>query len=88
MVTDRGKRAGFHEFHEGEEVNTLNHECVSPNGSEPVSVPLHKVSVANLPDLVKPATYGEATNICIRKALRDERGERAQTDVQRNLGVP
>ncbi len=65
-----------------------DHECVSPNESESVSASLRKVSVVILPDWVKPATYGEETNKCIRKALRGDREERAQKDAQRNLGDP
>jgi len=65
-----------------------DHERVSPNESESVSASLHKMSAAILPDWVKPATCGEEMSVCIRKALRGEREERARTDVQRNLGDP
>jgi len=66
----------------------LDHERVSPNESESVSASLHNMSVAILPEWVKPATCGEVMSVCIRKALRGDREERSRTDVQRNLGDP
>ncbi len=76
---DRSWEAGrsFMSFMKAKRLIPLDHECVSPNESESVSAPLHKVSVANLPELVKPATCGEETNKCIRKAFRGDREERA-----------
>ena len=40
------------------------------------------------PDELKPATGGEATGMCNRRACRGERGQRAGTERPRNLGDP
>ena len=40
------------------------------------------------PDEMKPATDGEATGMCSRRACRGERGQRAGTERPRNLGDP
>lgn len=61
---------------------------MSPNESEPDSASLHQVSVVKLPETMKPVTCGEEMSICSHRALRGDRGERAQKDVQRNLGDP
>jgi hypothetical protein len=63
-------------------------KAVSPNESEPDSASLHQVSVVKLPETMKPVTCGEEMSICSHRALRGDRGERAQKDVQRNLGDP
>lgn len=75
-------------FFENEGGNTPDHECVSPNESEPDSASLHQMSVVKLPEMMKPVTCGEEMSICSHRALRGDRGERAQKDVQRNLGDP
>jgi transposase InsO family protein len=63
-------------------------EPASRSASEPVSTSLHKVKVASLPDVLKPATGGEVTGVSNRRAFRGERGQRAGTERPRNLGDP
>lgn len=82
------QEAGRFSFTESKGGNTSDHECVSPNESEPVSASLHQMSAAKLPETMKPVTCGEEMSICSHRALRGDRGERAQKDVQRNLGDP
>ena len=57
-----------------------DNEVASPNASEPVSASLHNWRSAILPELVKPAIGGEATNGSIRQAARGDWGERATTE--------
>jgi len=66
----------------------LDGEPASRSGSEPGSASVHKLSVASLPDEMKPAIGGEATSVSPRRTLRGERGQRAGTDRSRNLGDP
>lgn len=64
-------------------------EVVSPNASEPDTASLHhNWRSANLPNMVKPAIGGEATDASIRRAARGDWGERATTEHTRNPGEP
>jgi hypothetical protein len=53
------QEAGAVFFTESEGGKTPDHECVSPNESEPDSASLHQVSVVKLPETMKPVTCGE-----------------------------
>ncbi len=68
--------------------NPPDSEVVSPNASEPDTASLHNWRSANLPNMVKPAIGGEATDASIRRAARGDRGERATTEHTRNPGEP
>jgi len=46
------------------------------------------LAVANLPEMVKPATDGQATSVSTRQAARGDWGERVPKDQTRNLGGP
>jgi hypothetical protein len=47
-----------------------------------------ETAVANLPEMLKPATSGEATSASTRWAARGDWGERAPKDQSRDLGGP
>ncbi len=49
---------------------------------------LHKVGAANLPDMTKPATVGEAALVCSRQALRGDWRQRVGKEKSSNLGDP
>lgn len=66
----------------------LGGEPASRSGSEPGSASVHNLSVASLPNELKPAIGGEETSASTRRTLRGERGQRAGTDRSRNLGDP
>lgn len=55
-------------------------EVASPNASELDSASLHQWRPANLPNVVKPAIDGEATNASIHRAVRGDWRERATTE--------
>ena len=63
-------------------------EVASPNASKLDSASLHNWRPANLPDMAKPATGGEATDVCIRRAARGDWSERARTEHTRYPGEP
>ena len=63
-------------------------EPASRSASELKSASLHKVRVASLSEMLKPATDGEATGECSRRAFRGERRQRVGTERPRNLGDP
>ena len=63
-------------------------EGVSRSESEPDSASKHYFQVANLPEVAKPDTVGEATGMCSRRAWRGDWGQRAPNDRSRNLGDP
>jgi len=46
------------------------------------------MQAANLPEMKKPATNGEATSECTRWACRGDWGGRVPKDQSRNLGGP
>jgi len=60
-------------------------EPASRNASELDSASLHKVGAANLPELPKPATVGEATLERSRQAPRGDWRQRAGKEKSRNL---
>lgn len=45
-------------------------------------------AVANLPMMVKPVTFPQATSTCVGRTVRGEREQRARKDMPRNLGGP
>jgi hypothetical protein len=65
-----------------------DNEVANPNASEPVSASLHHWRAAILPNVVKPAIGGEATNAGIRQDARGDWGERATTEHARHPGEP
>ena len=63
-------------------------ELASRNAIELDSASLHKVGVAMLPDLLKPAAVGEETFVCNRRAPRGDWRQRVRTEKSRNLRDP
>jgi len=71
------------------QVEARGGEPTSRNASELVSASLHeKTGVANLSDVLKPATVGEVTFTCSQLAPRGDWRQRVGTERLRNLGGP
>ena len=63
-------------------------EPASRNASELDSASLHYMGAANLPEMAKPATVGEAALECNRWAPRGDWRQRAGKEKSSNLGDP
>ena len=63
-------------------------ELASRNTSELDSASLHKVGVAMLPELLKPAAVGEETFTSSRRAPRGDWRQRVRKEKSRNLRDP
>ncbi len=63
-------------------------EPVSRNKIELDSASLRKMGAANLPEVVKPATVGQAALVCSRRAPRGGWRQRTGKEKSRNLRYP
>jgi len=89
-ATEHGQQAGFQPLGSKAKVRRTHRTTKARALTivNPIRPRYTNLAAANLPEMVKPATCGEATSDGNRRTPRGDRGERARKDASRNLGDP